>query len=164
MGDMAVDQLKKGTKDSAAVIFALIEKRIHWMDERGISHWNDDDYLSLYPLDYFIRQAAAGHLWLLEDESAAAVLLTRDDRWADRPARGAVYVHNLAGDPGVKGAGRRFLRALEDAARAEGVEAIRLDCSVGNEGLKRFYTGLGFAPAGDVQDGDYRGILMEKIL
>lgn len=47
-----------------------------------------------------------------------AVLLERDSRWPD--GGNALYVHNLAADPAVPGAGARLLLQCMELARARG--------------------------------------------
>ena len=82
-------------------IFGLYQKRIRWMDEKGIHQWNTTGYLKAYPVDYYIEQQTLGNLYVLADNNVivgAVVLLQEDDRWSDKKDLSAFYVHNLVTD------------------------------------------------------------------
>lgn len=160
-------QLIRAAASDADTVVAIIQKRLDWMDAVGIRHWNVHNYLSVYPAAYFAALAEEGKLWLLISEGkaiAAVVLLTEDGRWADYPRKDALYVHNLVGDPDVRGAGAAILSAAEEMARAQGRQVIRLDCSTENAGVNRFYAGQGYIVQGHFNEPDYDGNLMEKQL
>lgn len=150
-------------------IFALYEKRIAWMEAKGLHQWNATDYLTVYPQSYFRRQAAAGRLYGAEDRETGAilgavVLLSQDDRWADRAGDPAYYVHNLVTDAAAPGLGCWMLGAIEALARKDGKAAIRLDCAVDNRALNDYYASHGYREAGYCADGAYQGIRREKRL
>ena len=160
--------LTKARPEEIADIFSLYEKRIAWMDEVGIRQWNVSDYLTAYPISYYEEQRAAGNLYALHDGEkivGAAVLLRSDDRWADRAADRAYYVHNLVTHPEAKGAGRALLALAEETARANGVRFMRLDCATDNQALNEYYASMGYELAGTCEDGPYyKGNRREKAL
>ena len=92
------------------------------------------------------------------------MLLTEDERWADRAAEPAYYVHNLVTSPAVPGAGRRILEEIERLGRDAGKCALRLDCAVDNAFLNAYYESGGYLPCGRCQDGSYCGNRREKRL
>jgi len=150
-------------------IFALYEKRIAWMESKGLHQWNATDYLTVYPQGYFRRQAAAGRLYAAKDWATGAilgavVLLSEDDRWADRAGEPAYYVHNLVTDAAAPGLGGWMLGELETLARRDGKTALRLDCAVDNAALNDYYASHGYREAGYCADGAYQGIRREKRL
>lgn len=160
--------LKTVRPEEIADVFSLYEKRVAWMDEAGIRQWNVSDYLTAYPISYYEQQRAAGNLYALHDGAkivGAAVLLRSDERWADRAADKAYYVHNLVTDTQAKGAGRALLALAEDMARANGVRFMRLDCAADNRALNDYYASMGYELAGTCEDGPYyRGNRREKEL
>jgi hypothetical protein len=73
---------------------------------------------------------------------ATGTALTADPMfWGDQPP-GSWYVHRLArrrdAPPGI---GRKLLNWIEDRARREGVEQIRLDCGAA---LRPYYEAAGY--------------------
>lgn len=160
---------RKAIEEDVLGIFALYEKRIAWMEKKGLHQWNATDYLTEYPRSYFRRQAASGRLWAAEDRKTGAilgavVLLSEDGRWADRAGEPAYYVHNLVTEAAAPGLGGWMLGELETLARKDGKAAIRLDCAVDNAALNDYYASHGYQEAGRCADGAYRGIRREKRL
>lgn len=105
------------------------------MDARGIRQWNVTDYLKIYPQSYYACQQELGNLYTLKNKDqivGAAVVLLDDSRWRALGNPGAVYIHNLATDYRVKGAGKPLLMALETDAILRGYFIVRLDCSKDN--------------------------------
>ena len=150
-------------------VFALFEQRVDWMNEQHIHQWNDTDYLNAYPRSYYVQQQELGNLYVLADNAdgavaGAVVLLQSDDRWLDRAGSPAYYVHNLATDPAVRGAGRALLTRAERLAVEHGKRFMRLDCAVDNAFLNDYYESMGYQPAGTCEDGPYKGIRREKAL
>lgn len=150
-------------------VFALFEKRVNWMNAQHIHQWNDTDYLNAYPRSYYVQQQELGNLYVLADNAdgavtGAVVLLQSDDRWLDRAGSPAYYVHNLATDPAVKGAGRELLAQAERLAAEHGKRFMRLDCAVDNAFLNGYYENMGYLPAGTCEDGPYKGNRREKVL
>ena len=148
-------------------VFALYEKRVEWMKQRGLRQW-DAGYLAVYPLSYYQMQRDAGRLYLLKDAegrlAGAAVLLSRDGRWPDGDRVSACYVHNLVTDPDKRGSGRELLRQAEALARARGLTWMRLDCGEGSAFLNDYYEKMGYIAAGKCQEAEYRGVRREKRL
>ena len=161
-------KLNLAEPEEIPAIFSLYEKRVAWMDEVGIRQWNVSDYLTAYPASYYEEQRAAGNLYALHDGErivGAAVLLQSDDRWPDRAADKAYYVHNLVTNPEAKGAGRALLALAEDMARANGMRFMRLDCAVDNQALNDYYASMGYEIAGTCEDGPYyKGNRREKAI
>lgn len=150
-------------------IFSLYEKRIRWMDEKGIHQWNDADYLHIYPADYYREMREKGCLYVLTDAvtgkiTGAAVLLSEDERWAETEEAPAFYVHNLVTDSAVPGAGRALLAAAEALGRTRGKRYMRLDCAVDSAFLNGYYESLGYRAAGQCEDGPYVGVKRQKEL
>ena len=148
-------------------IFGLYQKRIRWMDEKGIRQWNTTGYLESYPDDYYREQQALGNLYVLAEGNVivgAVVLLQEDDRWSDKKDLPAFYVHNLVTDTSVTGAGKKLLMESKKIAFSKGMHAVRLDCAVDNVFLNNYYDSLGYKMVGTCQDGTYIGNRREKIL
>ena len=145
-------------------VIELIRKRVEWMDETGIRQWNTTAYLSVYPRSCFEAYVRKGWLYVLKDEEgrlAAAALFEHDARWPEKKDR-AFYVHHLASDPGIRGAGSVFLKECEALARKMKRDYIRLDCDTENTFLNRYYESRGYAEEGRCIDGAYAGIRRSK--
>jgi len=79
-------------EDDVEAIFSLYEKRVRWMDEKGLKQWNATDYLEIYPAEYYRKQAEKGNLFVLENREdqklvGAVVLLSEDARWQEKKGR-----------------------------------------------------------------------------
>jgi len=152
----------------AETVYHLIEQRIQWMNEVGISGWNRTNYLDFYPLSYFQQQCASGQLYVLVSDAGhvqgAVILLEEDIRWADFAPAAAYYVHNLVSALDTHGAGSAILAETEALAQSVGKQFVRLDCAETNAALNRFYEAAGYLPRGKCTDGPYHGILREKVL
>lgn len=159
-------RLTRGKPADALAVVALLSNRIDWMEERGINQWPREHYLAHYNASYFEERARRGELWLLKDGSrlaACAVLLEWDERWGNDPIP-AYYVHNLAADPDMPGAGGRLLTHFEDLARQAGKKALRLDCKTGAKAINAYYRKKGFRFVGYWKQPEYGGNRREKIL
>ena len=158
---------KQANTNDAEKFFALIKKRICWMDEVGIKHWNVLNYTEVYPLEHYIEHAEKGRLWVLTEDDrvlGGAVLYESDDYWADDPCDSAFYIHRFATDTDANGIGRTILDFIYKTAIEHNKTCLRLDCAVDNENLIRYYKSCGYTPSGFCTDGPYSGIRMEKTL
>lgn len=160
--------LKKAITTDAEAVYSLVEKRIHWMNQKGIRQWNVTGYLEAYPIDYYREQQQQGNLYVLQDQKekivGAVVLLEADDRWLDRSDSSAFYIHNLVTDSEVHGAGSIMIQEAEKMAVQSGKRFMRLDCAVDNTFLNKYYKDRGFMLAGSCQEGLYIGNRREKEL
>ncbi len=161
--------LRPARPEEIGEIFSLYEKRVRWMDEKGIRQWNDSDYLNIYPADYYRKMREKDCLYVLTDAATgkiagAGVLLAEDERWAESEDEPAFYVHNLATDSSAPGAGRALLAAAEALGQAHGKRYMRLDCAVDSAFLNGYYESLGYRAVGQCEDGPYVGVKRQKEL
>lgn len=154
-------------ENEAAAVFSLIQKRMAWMKDRGISQWEIGVYDKVYPLAYYARKAKKGELFVLTDENtrlaAAGVLLEADRRWEADPAP-ALYLHNFVSSPNAPGAGDDFLCLAEAQAKRSGKRFFRLDSAKENTALAAYYRSHGYEEAGFCTEGSYHGVLRQKRL
>lgn len=159
-------RLERARPEDVRDTFSLYERRVEWMEKKGIRHWNVNGYLDIHNLSYFRAQQKLGNLYVLKDGDGriigAGVLLEVDPRWPDGDDMAAYYVHNFVADPMSKGAGKILLHKVEDMAAVKDKAFVRLDCSAANEVLNCYYDELGFLVAGVVNSGFYVGYLREK--
>ena len=145
-------------------VFALIIKRVDWMNAHGLRSWNTTNYLERYPLTYYEEMAGAGSLYGLTGEDgdilSAGVLLQKDERWEDGAE--AIYLHNFVSSMTAPGAGSVFLEETEKHAAGLGISIIRLDVAENNDIMNRYYESRGYLISGTCTDGPYHGILREK--
>lgn len=158
---------RKIKREEIPQMFALILRRIAWMDEKGIKQWNVTNYADAYPEAYYYKQCEMGTAYVLAEEETgevvcAAILLETDERWNDDVP--AMYLHNFVSKVGEKGVGTTFLRLAEEYAIVQKKHYFRLDSAVDNKALTEYYESHGFMPVGECQDGPYRGILRQKEL
>lgn len=147
------------------VVFALIMRRVAWMDQVGIRQWNATRYDVRYPPDYYEQRRQMGELFVLEDGNrilCVGALFHEDERWPDPES--AFYLHHLASDVDAKGTGSIFLQKAEAYTAGCGKQYLRLDSAVGNGVLEHYYTSRGYVEAGRCVDGLYAGILRQKKL
>jgi len=157
---------RKARPGEPALVYELITDRVRWMDENDIHQWNDTNYLEVFPLEYY--EACLERMYVLVEEasgrilSAGVLLEDKDQRWdSDAPA---YYVHNLVSVRNSGGAGKEFLRCVEELAVRNGKQYLRLDSSDDNPKLTAYYEALGFVACGSCQVGQYHGNLRQKVL
>ncbi len=151
--------------EDADGIVRLIRRRIGWMDSRGLKNqWNDVDYLTIYPPDYF-RQNIGSFLIAEEDGIliGAVAAYTEDRKWPGK-REPAFYLHHLVADEAFPGTGRRLLDAAEREALRRGIRFIRGDSNLRSQELSRYYEARGCRAKGLIREGSYIGVLREKRL
>lgn len=156
---------RKATEQEVPEIFALIMRRVAWMDQVGIQQWNTTKYDQRYPLSYYEQRRQMDELFVLESSGkilCVGALFHEDPRWPDQA--NAYYLHHLAAELDAKGAGSIFLQLAEKYAAEQGIQYLRLDSAVGNTTLENYYTCRGYVEAGRCEDGLYNGILRQKKL
>lgn len=158
---------REATQQEVPEVFALIMRRVAWMDRVGIRQWNTTKYDECYPISYYEERRQKGELFVLEDGAAGRILCVgalfhEDPRWPD-PAS-ARYLHHLAAELDAKGAGSLFLQKAEAYTASQGKRYLRLDSAVDNKTLEAYYTSRGYTEAGCCTDGLYEGILRQKRL
>ena len=158
---------RKAENNEFQRVFSLILERMHWMDDCGIKQWNVSSYDEIYPLDYYKDAQSNGLLYVLVDNSSedvvcAGILKDSDERWTDDEP--AFYLHNFVSEIGKTGVGAIFLQLATDLALEQSKNYLRLDSSVDNDKLAKYYEKQGFLPVGTCTDGEYKGILRQKLL
>lgn len=154
-----------GDRIDAEALFEIIRRRVDWMDENGIDQWNNHDYLSVFPIEYYLKKADEMKLCVCKEDGkvvCGAVLEESDKRWND--GEKAVYVHNFAADEGHPGTGRKMLEYIIALAKRRGCRFVRLDCDVENAKLNAYYESFGFYSLDGFTEGPYRGIKKQKEL
>lgn len=156
---------RQASQQEIPQVFALIMRRVAWMDQVGICQWNTTKYDERYPPHYYEQRRLLEELFVLEDGErilCVGALLHEDVRWPDPDS--AYYLHHLASDVDAKGTGSIFLQKAEEYTASQGKQYLRLDSAVGNKTLEHFYTSRGYIEAGRCVDGLYQGILRQKKL
>ena len=73
-------------------------RRIEWMDEKKLRHWNALGYFNFYPPPYFEERSRRGELFVYRDATGAivgAVVLTdSDESWSDGASAYYVQARN----------------------------------------------------------------------
>jgi hypothetical protein len=122
-----------------AAILEVLNGSARWLLDRGMRQWHVPFPPPLIESDLehhrvFLATAARGVV-------ATAAALTEDPMfWGDQPP-GSWYIHRLARRRDAPGAGRALLEWIEDHARREGVDSLRLDCG---EVLRTYYEAAGY--------------------
>lgn len=146
-------------------IMTIIKDRIDWMAEKKIHQWGQE-YLEMYPKEYFCDHAKKGQLYVaqtLDGEIVGAiVMMPQDPYWSEDLGKNCYYLHHLATKQKAHGAGTGLMAYCEEIARQEGKESMRLDCQKGNEYLNKLYEGMGYEYVCTMVDGGYEGIKREK--
>ena len=160
---------RKARLQDVDAIMMLVQRRIEWMDAKGLHQWNETDYFGRYPrsywesnIGYFLVGEADGRVVVAIALYTEDVRWTRDGEYTGAASGAAYYLHHLVTDPAAKGAGREMMLYVAHYARQHGIGLLRLDSAVGNLALDSYYTALGYTPCGLCHDRLYHGILREK--
>ena len=162
-------ELIPAKQEDVTDVFSIIEKRVNWMEEKGLKQWNTTDYLNTYPISYFLAHQKAGNLYVAKDIKTSTilgvmVLMPSDPRWEGYNGFDSYFVHNFASDPSVRNIGASMLLKAEIIAAEHGKAFLRLDCPFDNVYLNHFYESKGYQFIGECLDGPYRGNRREKKL
>ena len=104
--EMMSKEMRQAVLEDVPTILALLQKRIDWMDEKGLYQWNKTAYLTVYPAEYFAERIGENSVFLAMDGDKAIgviALFDVDPRWDND--KDAYYVHHLATDPAYPGLG-----------------------------------------------------------
>lgn len=162
---------RQATLQDVDAIIELVQKRIDWMDVKGLHQWNKTDYFGRYPREYW--ESKIGYFLVGEEHGkvvVAVALYTEDVRWTrDGEYTGtasgdAYYLHHLVTSPDAKGAGVAMMYYVEKYALEHGVYLLRLDSANENKVLENYYNRLGYVACGICHDRLYHGILREKLI
>jgi GNAT superfamily N-acetyltransferase len=138
----------RASTDQLSEMYALLEERSAWLRGKALAQWS-----SRYPIERFMREIAAGHVWYWKANEAVAATVTlyptRPDYypphvWND--AGRGWYVARLAVTTRLagQGIGRRLVAQIEHDATIEGLHVLRLDVVASNPFLEAYYTAVGF--------------------
>lgn len=155
--------IRKAVPEDVGAILDLIRRRIRWMDEIGLDHWNRVDYFGIYPERYYEENIAS---FLVAEQAGrligALALYDHDSVWNDRtPAR---YVHNFVSDIDCPGTGAALLRFAEQMTLTRGIRLMRMDTNLKDHKLSEYYEEKGYRTRGIVHRGLFLGVKREKRL
>jgi len=156
--------VRQAAPEQADVAICLLEKRVAWMEEKGIRQWTLKGYLRVFPKSYFQEMARQGCLYLscnqAGDPVGVIVFQDSDPHWEHDGM--ALYAHNLITDPAAPGAGEELLRFGEELAATRGKRYVRLDCVPHNEKLNAYYENHGYILVGTIDEVGYKGNKRQK--
>jgi hypothetical protein len=164
--------VRRGGVADLPLLIALFDDAIAWLVERGLTaQWGSTPFSEIPDRVESMRtRVLAGDLRVCElrGEPVAAIILGEAMPYVPPTTCPELYVQVLIGSPGrtdARGAGALLLRVAEEAARAKGVERLRVDCFAGNDGdLVRFYERAGFTRLDTFMVRDWPGQVLERRL
>jgi GNAT superfamily N-acetyltransferase len=157
---MAIDwngedvHFRRATASSTNEVLGVLDEAAGWLAERGIEQWP-----SRFEATWVEDAISRGETWLISvaDKTAGTVTLDwSDPLWAGIGGT-AGYLHRMAVRRWAAGLGSVVLAWAAEAARAQGVSALRLDCVSSNSQLRSYYEEHGFLHRGDVPVGGAPG-------
>ena len=92
---MGSREMRRAVLGDVPTILALLQKRIDWMDEKGLYQWNKTAYLTVYPASYFAERIRENSVFLAVDGDkviGVIALFDVDPRWDND--KDAYYVHH----------------------------------------------------------------------
>ena len=132
-------RFREGTLADLDAVLDLLNESAQWLLDRGIRQWFVPFPRTLIENDLRNHRVFLATTGI--DLIATGTALTADPRfWGDQPP-GSWYIHRLARRRDVPGTGRLLLNSIEERARRESVERIRLDCSAA---LGPYYEAAGY--------------------
>lgn len=168
-GEKSRYALRSARPEEVDEVFSLYEKRVRWMDEKGIRQWNDTDYLNAYPADYYREMRAKDCLYVLTD--VARQNHRRGGAAFGGRALGGVReracVLRAQSRDGFLRVGARVGRCSPPRRRWGRRTASAIcgwDCAVDSAFLNGYYESLGYRAAGQCEDGPYVGVKRQKEL
>lgn len=144
----------------------IIALRIKWFKDRNINQWQSG-YLEWVNKEYLNNLIAKQELHVIDgsDEIIGTFALLSEDPecWENGNDGKALYIHHLTTREKYKNLGSDILKYIEEVAKTRGRNLIRLDCSLFNQKLNKYYGNLGFKYVGSfIESEHYVASLMEK--
>lgn len=144
--------IRRATKADLPATKNILDAASRWLISRGIQQW-DRGYM---PLKALVSRLDRGELYVCVREGTVIGTLTMLD--ADQDLWGEdegcyLYLHTIAIRPDLRGTGlgHWMLGWAEQVARQRGKSALRLDCLMEGEALRRYYRREGFTEVGSKQ-------------
>jgi GNAT superfamily N-acetyltransferase len=173
--DLSAIRFEPATEQDLPQILALFDAAMCWLVVQGLSdQWGTTPF-SQQPaeVEHFAAWIRQGSLFVARHNEVilgTIVIVSAPPSYSAREwnqtPRAALYLKAFATDRRYagQGVGRVLLDWVEQQARNQGIDWLRLDCWAGNESLRRYYRGQGFEERGEFGQGEWRGMLFEKQL
>ena len=157
-------------RDDLPEIVSLFDEATRHMDSIGIHQWDaiyPDRQILLEDIEQGILQVGTlnGQIAVVFVLEECAEEAYEEADWSTHPGR-IVVLHRLCVHPALQGRGiaRKAMDYLEQAVRARGICAIRLDAFSQNPTALRLYESRGYRKAGEITYRKGLFYLYEKLL
>ena len=150
-------RIRRAEPSDAGSIEAMLREAAQWVDALGVVMWEEGE-LDRARID---AEVHAGQFVVAKvgGEMAGAVRFQLEDPlfWPDLPPGRSAFVHRLVVRRAFKGCGvsQALLAWAVNHARAEGRDALRLDCDADRLKLRALYEAFGFIFHSHRQVGPY---------
>lgn len=145
-------------------ILEILKQRYEWFKERKIKQWTDAYYKEIHNANYLIEVMNIDKLYVVkqEDEVIGIFLLKTKDPayWEDNEK--AYYIHHFTTKLGNSGLGAEIMNFIENLAKQDEIQYLRLDCMQANTKLNKYYENHGFKNTGKGKAEPYSYKLWEK--
>ena len=142
--------IELATQNDIPGILEILKQRCEWFKQNEIDQWGDWYYTELYDMDYFIKMMKIYKLYVVKQnaEVAGAFLLKTEDEnyWNDN--KKAYYIHHFVTKLGYPNLGTEILNFIQNLAKQNSIDCLRLDCMKTNKKLNEYYRNHGFENKG----------------
>ena len=143
--------IELATENDIPIILEILKQRCEWFKQNKIDQWGDWYYTELYDMNYFIKMMKIYKLYVVKQDNkvvGAFLLKTEDENyWNDN--KKAYYIHHFVTKLGYPNLGTEILNFIEDLAKKNSVDYLRLDCMKTNKKLNEYYKKHGFENKGE---------------
>lgn len=157
--------IELATENDIPAIIEILKQRCEWFKNNNIEQWGQWYYTELYNIEYFTEMIKTCGLYVAkqEDKVVGAFLLKTEDvvYWKDN--KKAYYIHHLVTKIGYPNLGLEMLEFIEDLAKKNSLNCLRLDCMKTNIKLNEYYQKRGFECKGEGEE-PYPHKLWEKLI
>jgi hypothetical protein len=149
-------EIRSAQADEVGTVASILEEVALWASSKDFLAWEpglfaEPDGVGQAWIRSDIHRGTQYLIWCDDAAVGTFVLRTRDELFWPGADDDALYLHRFAVLHVAAGVGRRAIEWMMEETRREGRTCVRLDCLAENEGIRRYYVGVGFCHRGDLE-------------
>lgn len=136
--------IELATINNLESVLEIFKERVDWFWKNKIIQW-DKNYCKIYDYNYLLNMMKEEKLFVVKENDMVigTFLLKKKDKkyWNDE--KNAYYIHHFCTKLGYPGLGEKMLDYIENMAKKESINYLRLDC-VSDSFISKYWSNHGF--------------------
>ena len=160
-------KIRKATISESELGFTFLKEAASWLNGQGIDYWQNWHSPSEHHKEWILEGFRLQQFYFVEEDDAVVGMFRLQESdpvfWGDA-RESAFYIHSLTTKRNLAGQayGYRILEMIEELAKVQKKEYLRLDCGSQVKKLCAYYMNYGFQFVREVIVDGYEMNLYEK--